>query len=331
MKSPSTGGETILVQEWAQHKFRKEIFEVWNHYYVCKDTGDDFTTTELDELNVQQVYNLYRVKHHIPFPEEITAVRERYGLSAAKMAEVLDLGINIYRQYEQGTMPSLANSKLIRLASDPANFLGLLKEKEAIFSPKAFAKIHQKVESLQEENQLDSVVAYLWNFHMEANEFTGFVRPSFEKVANFVLFFIEKAKPLKTRLNKLLFYGDFVNFKRTGFAISGCNYRAIPFGPVPAHFHELFGILETEEYIRIEEEMSERGNVGERFVAAKPFDPTLFSERELENMQRVVDQFSELRTRQIIELSHQEKGWLENQEKRELINYQQFAFHLKGV
>ena len=48
-------------------------------------------------------------------------------------------------------------------------------------------------------------------------------------------------------------------------------------------------------------------------------------------MNRVIEAFSESRTREIINLSHEEVGWMENNEKRELINYQQYAFQLKGL
>lgn len=331
IKSPFTGGEAILKQEWARHDFRKESFEIWRHYYVCQETEETFSTTELDELNMQQVHNLYRAQHNIPFPDEIKAIREKYGLSAAKMSEVLDFGINSYRNYENGEIPSPANAKLIRLADDPNQFLRFLEEKQSIFSENAYRKAHRQVAELLQTPKLNAVLEYLWNFHMEPNEYTGFVKPSFEKVAHFVLFFAQHAKPLKTRLNKLLFYGDFLNFKRSGFSISGCNYRAIPYGPVPSHFHELFGILETEKFIRIEEELYDHGGVGERFSASQEFDPSLFSEAELNTMQQVLDAFEDKRTRKIIELSHEESGWQENHENRELISYQQFAFQLKGI
>ncbi|MEM6346072.1 MAG: type II TA system antitoxin MqsA family protein [Bacteroidota bacterium] len=331
IKSPFTGGEAVLKKEWATRDFRKESFEIWEHYYQCKDTGETFSTKELDQLNLQQVHNLYRALHHIPFPDEIRATREKYGLSAAKMSEVLDFGINSYRNYENGEIPSPANAKLIRLAQEPKQFARFVEEKESIFSPNAYRKVNAVLDKLLQKDRLDAVVQYLWNFHMEANEFTGFVKPTFEKVANYVLYFAQKANPLKTRLNKLLFYSDFLNFKESGFSISGCNYRAIPYGPVPSHFHELFGILEAQNYIRIEEELYDHGGVGERFQAAREFDASLFTESELKHMESVVASFEDTRTRQLIELSHQEDGWEQNHEQRELISYQQYAFHLKGI
>lgn len=332
MKRPHLGREWILKKRLAMSpSFRKESFEIWDHYYEHSETGEEISTTELDEINSQQVYNLYREKHHIPFPEEIRQIREQYGLSAAKMSEVLDLGANSYRHYENGEIPSLANAKLIRLARQPENFLNFVKEKREIFSPNAYRRLINNIDELMGRDKMETVVEYIWNFHLEPNEFTGYAKPNFKKVAHFVMFFAQKVKPLKTRMNKLMFYCDFLNFQRTGFSISGCNYRAIPFGPVPSHFHELFGILEAEKYISIEEEMFDHGGTGERFVSNMEFDPSLFTEEELESMNKVVEVFDDVRTRKIIELSHEEEGWVENHEKRELISYQKYGFKLKGL
>lgn len=330
MKSSTEHKDSILKQNWIDYLFRKESFKVCQTYYVDAK-GEEYSTTEQDELLLRQVHNLYRTKHHIPFPEEIKAIREKYGLSAAKMAEILDLGINSYRQYESGEVPSLANAKLIRLAGNPANFLGFVREKEEIFSVNAYQKLLDRINGLMGSSKLEQVVEYIWNFHLEANAFTGFVKPSFKKVAHYVIFFAQQAKPMKTRLNKLLFYADFLHFKRNGYSISGCNYRAIPYGPVPSHFRELYGILEAEKYIQIEEELSDSGHMGERFLALQSFDESLFSEEELTDMNQVVQDLGEMKTKELIELSHEEDAWQENEKDRELINYQEYAFQLKAI
>ncbi|WNJ16510.1 type II toxin-antitoxin system antitoxin SocA domain-containing protein [Pontibacter sp. G13] len=332
MKHPITGEPAKLTHHTVTRSFRKESFEVVEHFYQSEESGETFSTEEQDELALQQVYNLFRERHHIPFPAEIRRIREQYGLSASKMSEVLDFGINSYRNYEQGEIPSLANAKLIRLARDPHNFRRFVEEKEAIFSKNAFRKAMDKLASLTQENRLDSVVSYLWNFHLEANSFTGFVKPSFDKVANFVLYFAKQIQPRKTRLNKLMFYADFLHYKQHGFSISGCNYRAIPFGPVPSHFRELFGMLEAEGYVQIEEEIFEHGGVGERFIADKQeFDETIFSASELVAMKQVAEKFAQTKTAEIIDISHEEDGWKDNHAARELINYQSYAFELKGI
>ncbi|MEM6764680.1 MAG: type II toxin-antitoxin system antitoxin SocA domain-containing protein [Bacteroidota bacterium] len=331
MKSPFTGGEALLRKEWAQQTFRGDTFDIYRHYYVCADTQEEFSTQDLDELNTAQVYNQYRALYRIPFPSEITEIRERYGLSAARMSEVLDFGINSYRKYELGEIPSLANAKLIKLARNPETLMSFAEEKRALFSSNAFQRLENRLAELNERENLSAIVGYIWNHHMEANRFTGYVKPNFEKVANFVMFFAQRCEPLKTRMNKLLFYCDFYHYKKTGLAISGCNYRAIQMGPVPSHFHELFGILESEGYVRIEEKLFEHGGVGEQFYLGKDIDRSLFSEDELASMEEIATYFEEIRTRQMITLSHEEEAWKENEGSRQLIDYQKYAFDLKAL
>ena len=126
MKSPITGKEMKLIKERRSMHFRKEEFEVVFHYYKCEDSGEQFTTTSMDEVNMNQVYNQYRDRFNIPFPDEITRIREKYGLPANKMSEVLGFGVNTYRQYEAGEIPSIANAKLIQMAEDPKIFMGMI-------------------------------------------------------------------------------------------------------------------------------------------------------------------------------------------------------------
>jgi len=57
MKSPFTGGEVILQKELRTLNYRKEEFEVVYHFYVCKDSSEQFTDEELDTVNINQVYS----------------------------------------------------------------------------------------------------------------------------------------------------------------------------------------------------------------------------------------------------------------------------------
>lgn len=68
-----------------------------------------------------------------------------------------------------------------------------------------------------------------------------------------VIFFSKMLNPWKTYLNKYLFYADFLNYKRTGFSISGINYRAIDMGPVPNNFNSIYEYIANENYIDIEQ------------------------------------------------------------------------------
>lgn len=65
MKSPITGKEMTLVKEPRSMDFRKETFEVVFHYYKCEDSEEQFATTSLDEVNMNQLYNQYHDRSKI--------------------------------------------------------------------------------------------------------------------------------------------------------------------------------------------------------------------------------------------------------------------------
>ncbi len=67
MKSPFSGGNAVLRCEPSTLTFRKEEFCYIHQFYECEETHERFTTTELDEANLAQVYNQYRAKYGISF------------------------------------------------------------------------------------------------------------------------------------------------------------------------------------------------------------------------------------------------------------------------
>ena len=145
-ESPLTGGKVVLRKEPDKLTFRNEEFAYTSYEYECVDTGQRFTDLELDWKNMEQVYAQYRERHNIPSPAELTAMRERYGLSAIKMAQVLGLGVNQYAKYEQGEMPSESIGKMLRSIQTPAVFMGYLEDAKNQFSEAEYKKICAKVQ-----------------------------------------------------------------------------------------------------------------------------------------------------------------------------------------
>jgi putative zinc finger/helix-turn-helix YgiT family protein len=334
MKSPITGKEMTLNKERRSMDFRKETFEIVFHYYKCKDSGEQFTTTALDEVNMNQVYNQYRDKFNIPFPDEISRIREKFGLPAAKMSEILGFGVNSYRQYEAGEMPSAANAKLIQMVDDPKKFIDMV-ELCATIDDKVKAKYEQKAQSLLEERQRNifnlNFKEYLLGNHL-ADIYSGYRNPNFEKFTEMVVYFSEQIEPFKTKMNKLLFYADFLMFKRSCFSISGVRYKAIDMGPVPNNFQSIFEYLVNKEVIDIYTTEFPQGYTGEQFKAKKErhFKADLFSEEELAVLEKVATVFKSTSTNDIIELCHLEEAWQKNEKDRNVISYE-YAFELNQI
>ncbi|MBI3234857.1 MAG: DUF4065 domain-containing protein [Bacteroidetes bacterium] len=334
MKSPVTGKEMKLTRERRSMEFRKETFEIVFHYYHCEDSGEQFTTTSLDEVNMNQVYNRYRDQFNIPFPDEIIRIREKYGLSAAKMSEILGLGINSYRQYESGEMPSMANAKLIQMSDDPKKFIDMV-EWCSTLDEKNKTKYIQKAQMLVDEKQRNlfnsNFMEYLLGNHL-ADIYSGYRNPNFEKFTEMVVYFSEKISPFKTKMNKLLFYADFLMFKQSCFSISGVRYKAIDMGPVPNNFQSIFEYIANKGEIDISTTEFPEGYTGEQFNSRKdrPFNPELFSESELQVLEKVATVFKPTSTNEIIELSHLEEAWKKNEQSKSVISYE-YAFELNQI
>jgi len=331
MKSPYTGKEMKLVKENRQMEFRKEKFNIIFHYYLCEDTHEQFTDIDLDELNINQLYNQYRDLYNIPFQDEIISIRKKYNLSSAKMSQILGFGPNGYRLYESGEIPSLSNAKLIQMANDPNDFIKLLNmcdkieqnEKNKIIEDIKHL-INKEEDSLFEREYID----YL--FGSEYPSFmTGYKKPSFEKISNMVAYFAKRLSPFKTKMNKLLFYSDFLMYSKTCFSISGLKYQAIQRGPVPINFQSLYDFLYNKNIIKINT-VDFGEYYGEQIINSIDFDDDLFSINELQILDFVVEKFENINSTQISDLSHMEKAWIENVEDKDFINYN-YSFELTTV
>ena len=325
MKSPFTGKDMIVSKEWRTINFRKDKFKVLSHFYKCVDTGEQFEDDLFAELNYNQSINLYRAKYKIPFPEEITATREKYQLSAAKMSDILGFGTNSYRLYENGEVPSQSNAKLIQLVADPHEFKKLvqycpsLKEKE-------IDKINRTIDELLEEQKNNKIEKQLEDYYLgtiQPNSLTGYKIPNINKFSEMIVFFTEKLHPWKTKLNKLLFYADFCMHSKYGFSISGIRYQAIQMGPVPNNFNGIYEYLANKDLFDILYTSFPNGGTGEQFKikSGKEFNKELFTPQEMEVLNMIADRFKNTTTDEMIKLSHQEKAWTENQANKSLIDY----------
>jgi DNA-binding transcriptional regulator YiaG/uncharacterized phage-associated protein len=334
MKSPITGKEMRRMVRKEELVFRKEKFLIQHHFYLCEDSNEEFTDDELDTLNINQVYNQYRHKYNLPFPDEIKSIREQYDLSATKMAEILGFGVNLYRLYESGEVPSISNARLIQAAKDPYEFKKILLS-SGVFDGKQLDVIVTKIDKLV-CNQSNFFSIGLPQYLMcglnngKPSVLTGYVSPNLNKFIELIVFFTEKMQPFKTKMNKLLFYTDFTHYRKTGFGVTGACYKAIQMGPVPKNFDSIFEYAATEDYVDIIYSEFKNDTIGEQFTMSEihSFDKSLFSESELLIMDFVCEKFRSMQTKEIINISHEERGWLDNQKEKRKISYD-YAFDLK--
>ena len=306
LTSPFSGGDAKLCYEPSVLTFRKEQFHYVHQFYECQETHERFTTTELDEANLAQVYNQYRAKYGIPFPEEIKRIRMHYGLSATKMSEILGFGENQYRLYENGDMPSEANGKVLMSIMNPEIFRIFVDNARGQFSDEEFAKLLEKAESWKLKKYSQVVIDYVFgNVRRDINN--GYTALSISKLKNILLYFIEKGHGVYiTKMNKLLFYTDFLSYRECGKGMTGLKYKAIQYGPVPVRWDRIYSF-----YDEINQEIVQLTNEREGTMLVSKLSPEMsdFNDDELEILRTVHQRFEKESPTQISDTSHQEEAW----------------------
>ncbi|MBK1439631.1 DUF4065 domain-containing protein [Parapedobacter sp. ISTM3] len=330
MNSPITGKPMKLVREADTLTFRKETFNIVYHYYLCEDSGERFTDGRLDTLNTVQATNQYREKYGIPFPEEIRQIREQYGVSAAKMSEILGLGANTYRLYEAGEMPTVANGRLILSVREPEEFIRQVAASSHFLDEREVNKFIAKAQSLIDQRNdvlYDLELSQIMLREDPPNSYNGYRRLSLSRIAQTIAYFEQHIGNLyKTKLNKLLFYTDFLAYKAHGYSITGLQYRAIPYGPVPAEYGRLYLRLQDDGKVLVDERNGKDDQYLEVYYPNMSFDGHEFTEGELHILEFVARVFRGRSTGEIVHLSHEEPAWKDNHGDRQLIDYQRYAF-----
>lgn len=312
-------------------EFRKEPFRIIYHTWIDNENGQEFTTLELDEVNQAQVHNQYRSKYGIPFIDEVKMIREQYGLSAAKMSEILGLGPNVYRNYENGEMPSITTGRLIQLAKDPMEFNKLIELSSNELEPHELDRINKKITGrLSGWDRIENLVEERIFGAKVPSNFNGYRVPVLEKVGMMAKYFASRLEPFKTKMNKLLFYADFFHYGKTGFSITGLTYLAIKHGPVPRNYGSIYDRLSESGYVEVKEEEFE-GFGGERLLSLNGDpDMEMFSSSERFAIETVASRLGHLNTTDIINVSHDELAWQQNIDARGRISYD-YSFVLQHI
>lgn len=294
--------------------FRKEQFD-YIHTGIIDENGEMWTTTELDEANINQVYNQYRKKYGIPFPDEIIELRKHYGVSSAKMAEILGFGINQYRYYEDGEVPSISNARNIIAIRSKGMFLDFLEASRETIGEKEYAKISKHIKEIGDYQKPYPTPSVM----------TGYVSLSLEKIKVVMLYFINKMDEIYvTKMNKLLFYTDFLSYKRHGYGMTGLEYAALPYGPVPDQWGKVYSSIpevSMNECIRYEQ------SSGILLESNANANLDILSDIEKKVLKDVFHYFKGMSAKEISLASHDEKGWIDNNAQKGYINYQ-YAFDL---
>lgn len=326
--SPFSGGRVWEVSDVEERDFRKERYSVHVRYYLCEDTGEQFTTKEQDSLWVNELYGQWRVRHGVPFPDEIKSIRLKYGLNYSQISKIMGFGINQWKQYEDGLMPSESNGKMIKSIGSKNTMLILLDSSKGEFSESEYEKLQQQIKCVEEDVTVsDFYTRLVYGDEGGASIYNGYGAKNVNKVSAMVRLLLSKCggvAPIK--LGSMMFYSDFYHYRRVGRSISGLKYRALKYGPSP---RKCDTILDNIEGVIKEVTLTDNGVNTVLYSSELSGERDVLERCELETLEAIAAEFGNMTTSEVITIGQDDISWIEEEQDCE-ISYS-YAFDLKGI
>ena len=298
---------------------------------VCTTCGESLFDEARDSELLEHVYANYRKDEGLLTPDEIKAIRNRYRLSQKSLAALLGMSEATINRYENGSLQDSAHDNAIRACENATFVRDLLARNGHLLSDWQRRRAEKALATEPEDaGDIPAGVNLLeWNsMPVERTQWTGFRQFDYNRYVRVVLWFCRhlSAALTPTKLHKLLFYADFLNFRAASVSLTGAAYRKLDYGPVPADYGNLRGRMEHDEYVRVVEAVYQSGHTGEEFHLGANADkvPCKFTAQELAVLDHVAETFRGMTPSGISEVSHGEEAWEETEEKK-LISYRHAA------
>ena len=128
------------------------------------------------------------------------------------------------------------------------------------------------------------------------------------RLAELMLYIASKcsghAKFGATKLNKILFFADFIAFQRQGEPITGAKYMKQEHGPVPRRLLPVQQRLIDAGAAGLQVKELLNGKKQKRFIALRDANLNLFSAPQIELVHEVIEALKHATAEQVSELSH---------------------------
>ncbi|MDQ2742001.1 MAG: DUF4065 domain-containing protein [Chloroflexota bacterium] len=291
----------------------------------CTQCGAEIVDPELEDAALRRAYDLYRRMHDIIRPEEIRKLREKYRLSQRAFARLLDWGVITIHRYETGALPDSVHSDLLVALQDEFTMADFLERHQDRLRPKESRRALEAASTARlmgVHELLSRIVCGKIDTFPDAAR--GNRQFDLDRLSQMMLYFTQPAGVVLTKLLKLLWYADFLAYKRLTVSLSGAVYRHYQFGPVPEEYRQLLDHAEREGFLqtRFESFVTEEGpKEGTVYDQAADFDPSLFTSDELAILETVRDRFASMHATAIVRVAHSEDAWRDTPE-REIIPYE---------
>lgn len=275
---------------------------------LCKECKEEVFVEEVDAKNLEAAYNEYRKIHSLLTPLQIKETRERYGLSQRSLSKLLGWGEITIHRYESGNLQDEVHDEVLKFIVKPENLLEIYEKQAHSLAPHISESLKKRIgELIKEEIQpnFNRVLEQLFISERQIGEFTGYKDFDLEKIKNMILYILEFHETFRTKINKLLWYMDFLCYKVYSVSISGNSYTHSTYGPTADDYELIISVMLKDALID-KDEVVAYDTVREQLKPLISCDKSMFSEDEIKVMDFVLSKFKDFKCGEISEYSHKE-------------------------
>lgn len=297
--------------------------EVDIEHLICPQCGTSIGWAPIVDKGFEKLYRGYREKMDIPQPEELVAMRRRYGFSQRVFAAILGIGVASLQRYERGSLATDAHGELLRSARDPQFLKKRLEGCPKGLSEADLRKARSAVEAACLE-RIDYAIVRLDVLDCVPSAVvpeTGMRAFDANRLRETVIYLARHVRDLyRTKLNKVLFYLDFAAYRDQGEGFTGLRYARAEFGPVPDQYELIMAALVDGEALTFREQ-----GEGQVVEATREADRAAFTPTEMSLLEAVCAFANTFGTASALSrFSHAELGWRET-EPGDFIGYEYAA------
>lgn len=299
--------ETIIQNDVERFKEEEVSFEAVYEY--CSHADELLETEEMICTNSLSMKDAYRKKVGLLTSREIIGIRNKYGVSQKDFSDILDWGKATIYRYENHQVQDRAHDDILRMIdTDPKWFLQMLNRAANKISDKALHKYYQLAREhfnhSRSQYLIDSIQASYADF--DDDIVTGGVELNVNKVVDIINYYSLHVEHLhKVKLAKMLWYADILSYKRTGKAITGLVYKALPMGAVPEGYEQIISL----DNVKYETFYYDNDRIAYKFYPSEGFEIKELSDYDIKVLNTVISVVGSLNTKDIIEKMHNEDAY----------------------
>lgn len=288
---------------------KNEKIEYIEKNYYCEEYNEEFADGELVDQNILNARDQYRIKHQLLTSNEIKEIRAKYKLSQADLSIILGWGEVTITRYETKEIQNENYDAVLRsIIDNPYKLYDYFMINKNKFTNDRQAKIAKKIFNVApntlETNKYieDSIIKK----HFSVKEIDrGNQEIKFDRILSVIKTLIDRKIELyKTKLAKLLWYIDIINFKENKQSITGLAYYHMKYGACPLG---LDLILDSKSIIVEETEENE----STQYLIKDVIIDYKLSDQELKTIDTVVNKFNSFSSKDIVKYMHKEQAYIE--------------------